>query len=118
MSCGRLVFDTGPLSSFAVVGRLGLLEGVCAGHGSWPLSVQREVRAGARAQPALTGVLAATFLGVPEVLEHPADLLEAELLRVRLAGSSLSQRHNRGDHRAMLATGRRPGRLPTDRFGG
>jgi predicted nucleic acid-binding protein len=176
MSCGKLVFDTGPLSSFAVVGRLGLLEGVCAGHGSWPLSVQREVRAGARAQPELTGVLAATFLGVPEVLEHPADLLEAELLRVRLAGSSLSQRHNRGEaeaillarrrrrvfvsedrdarvlaavelgagrvagtpdllvravrmgllgpdgarkvHRAMLAAGRRPGRLATDGFGG
>jgi hypothetical protein len=29
MSCRKLVFDTGPLSSFAVVAQLGLLEGVC-----------------------------------------------------------------------------------------
>jgi hypothetical protein len=39
MTCGKLVFDTGPLSSFAVVAQLDLLEVVCAGHGSWPLSV-------------------------------------------------------------------------------
>jgi hypothetical protein len=95
MSCRRLVFDTGPLSSFAVVTQLDLLEVVCAGHGSWPLSVHRELRAGARVQPALAGVLEAAFLGPPEVLQHPVDLLEAELLRVRLAGSSLGQRHNR-----------------------
>jgi hypothetical protein len=77
MSCGKLVFDTGPLSSFAVVARLDLLEAVCAGHGSWPLSVECELRAGARAKPALAGILDAAFLGAPEVLEHPADLLEA-----------------------------------------
>jgi hypothetical protein len=34
MSCRKLVFDTGPLGSFAVVAQLGLLEVVCAGHGS------------------------------------------------------------------------------------
>jgi predicted nucleic acid-binding protein len=109
MSCRRLVFDTGPLSSFAVVAQLDLLEVVCAGHGSWPLSVQRELRAGARAQPALAGVLEAAFLGSPEVLEHPVDLLEAELLRIRLAGSSLSQRHNRGEAEAIFLARRRRG---------
>jgi hypothetical protein len=88
MSCRRLVFDTGPLSSFAVVARLDLLEAICAGHGSWPLSVQRELRAGASALPALAHAHQAGFLGVPEVLERPADILEAELLRARLAGSS------------------------------
>ena len=88
MSCRRLVFDTGPLSSFAVIAQLDLLEAVCAGHGSWPLSVQRELRAGAAAQPALAGVLQAAFLGVPEVL-----------------------------YRAMLAAGRRPGRASRDWFG-
>jgi predicted nucleic acid-binding protein len=102
MSCRRLVFDTGPLSSFAVVAQLDLLEVVCAGHGSWPLSVHRELRAGARVQPALAGVLEAAFLGPPEVLQHPVDLLEAELLRVRLAGSSLGQRHNRGEAEAIF----------------
>jgi predicted nucleic acid-binding protein len=108
MSCRKLVFDTGPLNSFAVVGRLDLLDAVCAGHATWPLSVQRELWAGLRAQPALAGVLEATFLGPAEVLERPADLLEVEVLRVRLAGSSLSQRHNRGEAEAIfLARSRR-----------
>ncbi|HEV2919646.1 MAG TPA: hypothetical protein VG673_10435, partial [Actinomycetota bacterium] len=71
MSCRKLVFDTGPLSSFAVVAQLDLLEAVCAGHGSWPLSVQRELQAGARVRPALTDVLESAFLGAPAVLEHP-----------------------------------------------
>lgn len=109
MSCRRLVFDTGPLSSFAVVARLDLLEAICAGHGSWPLSVQRELRAGVRTLPALAHARQARFLGHPEVLEHPADLLEAELLRVRLAGSSRSQRHNRGEAEAILLARRRRG---------
>lgn len=102
MSCGKLVLDTGPLSSFAVVAQLDLLEAVCAGHGSWPLSVQRELQAGARVRPALTDVLESAFLGAPAVLEHPLDLLEAELLRLRLAGSSLSHRHNRGEAEAIF----------------
>jgi predicted nucleic acid-binding protein len=109
MSCRRLVFDTGPLSSFAVVAQLDLLDVICAGHGSWPLSVQRELRAGARVQPALAGVLEAAFLGPPEVLEHPIDLLEAELLRARLAGSSLGQRQNRGEAEAIFLARRRRG---------
>ena len=99
MSCRRLVFDTGPLNSFTVVSQLDLLEAVCAGHGTWPLSVQRELRAGVRSKPALAAALQVTFLGVPEVLEHPTDLLEAELLRLRLAGSSLGRHHNCGEAR-------------------
>jgi predicted nucleic acid-binding protein len=109
MSCRRLVFDTGPLSSFAVVAQLDLLEVVCAGHGSWPLSVRRELQAGARAHPALTGVLESAFLGAPVVLEHPVDLLEAELLRLRLAGSSLGPRHNRGEAEAIFLARRLQG---------
>ena len=109
MSCRRLVFDTGPLSSFAVVARLDLLQAICAGHGSWPLSVQRELRAGARRQPALADVLALGFLGDAEVLERPADLLDAELLRLRLAGSSLGQRQNRGEAEAIFLARRRRG---------
>jgi predicted nucleic acid-binding protein len=109
MSCGKLVFDTGPLDSFTVVAQLDLLEAICAGHGSWPLSVQREIQAGAKARPALARLLEASFLGVPEVLEHPADLLEADLLRVRLAGSSLSQRHNRGEAEAIFLARHRRG---------
>jgi hypothetical protein len=50
MSCRRLVFDTGPLSSFAAVARLDLLEAVCAGHAAWPLSVR-----GRHARPAGAG---------------------------------------------------------------
>ena len=68
----------------------------------WPLSVQRELKAGARAQPALTANLESAFLGAPVVLEHPVDLLEAELLRLRLAGSSLGHRHNRGEAEAIF----------------
>jgi predicted nucleic acid-binding protein len=109
MSCRRLVFDTGPLNSFTVVSQLDLLEAVCAGHGTWPLSVQRELRAGIRFKPALAAVLQATFLGVPEVLEHPTDLLEAELLRLRLAGSSLGRHHNRGEAEVIFLARRRRG---------
>ena len=121
MSCRRLVFDTGPLSSFAVVARLDLLEAICAGHGSWPLSVQRELRAGARALPALACAYQVGFLGVPEVLEHSADILEAELLRVAGTTDLLARAVRMGLlrpegarelHRAMLAAGRRPGPLP------
>jgi predicted nucleic acid-binding protein len=114
MSCRRLVFDTGPLCSFAVVGRLDLLEAICAGHGSWPLSVQRELRAGARSLPTLARAYEARFLGVPEVLEHPADILEAELLRTRLAGSSLGQRQNRGEAEAIFLARRRRGVLVSE----
>jgi predicted nucleic acid-binding protein len=75
-------------------------------------------------------------LGAAVVLEHPADLLEAELLRLRLAGSSLGHRHNRGEAEAIflarrqrgvfvsedrdarvLAAGRRLGRVRRDQFG-
>jgi predicted nucleic acid-binding protein len=114
MTCRGLVFDTGPLCSFAVVAQLDLLEAICAGHGSWPLSVQRELRAGARALPALARAHQAAFLGVPEVLERPADLLEAELLRVRLAGSSLGQRQNRGEAEAIFLARRRHGVLVSE----
>jgi predicted nucleic acid-binding protein len=114
MSCRRLVFDTGPLCSFAVVAQLDLLEAICAGHGSWPMSVQRELRTGARALPALARAHELTFLGAPEVLEHPADILEAELLRVRLAGSSLSPRQNRGEAEAIFLARRRRGVLVSE----
>jgi predicted nucleic acid-binding protein len=60
-------------------------------------------------QPALVDLLDASFLGVPEVLERPTDLLEAELLRVRLAGSSLSQHRNRGEAEAIFLARRRRG---------
>jgi predicted nucleic acid-binding protein len=109
VSCRRLVFDTGPLNSFTVVSQLDLLEAVCAGHGTWPMSVQRELRAGVRSKPALAAALQATFLGVPEVLEHPTDLLEAELLRLRLAGSSLGRHRNRGEAEAIFLARRRRG---------
>jgi predicted nucleic acid-binding protein len=114
MSCRRLVFDTGPLCSFAVVSRLELLEAICTGHGSWPLSVQRELRAGARTLPALAHAHELSFLGVPEVLERPADILEAELLRVRLAGSSLGQRRNLGEAEAIFLARRRGGVLVSE----
>ena len=87
MSCRRLVFDTGHSAPSPSSPNSIFSKSSGAGHGSWPLSVQRELRAGARAQPALAGVLEAAFLGSPEVLEHPVDLLEAELLRIRLAGA-------------------------------
>lgn len=109
MSCRRLVFDTGPLNSFAVVAQLDLLDAACAGHGTWPLSVQRELRAGVRFEPALAAMVEASFLGVPEVLEKPADILEAELLRLRLAGSSLGRHHNRGEAEAIFLARRRGG---------
>ena len=62
MSCRRLVFDTGPLNSFTVVSQLDLLDAVCAGHGTWPLSVQRELGAGVRFKPTLAAMLQAIFL--------------------------------------------------------
>jgi hypothetical protein len=130
MSCGKLVFDTGPLSSFAVVAHLDLLDVVCAGHGSWPLSVQRELQAGARVQPALTDVLESAFLRgvfVPE--DRDARVMAAGELgagRVVSTPDLLARAVRMGlvrpdgaweIYRAMLAAGRRLGHIRSDRFG-
>jgi hypothetical protein len=130
MSCGKLVFDTGPLSSFAVVAHLDLLEVVCAGHGSWPLSVQRELQAGARVQPALSDVLESAFLrGVFVSEDRDARVMAAGELgagRVVSTPDLLARAVRMGlvrpdgaweIYRAMLAAGRRLGHIRSDRFG-
>jgi len=95
MSCRRLVFDTGPLNSFAVVGRLDLLDAVCASHATWP----RDAR-----------VLAAAELGSGRVA-GTTDLL-ARAVRLGLVGPEGAW----AVRQAMLAAGRRPGRVSRDRF--
>ena len=116
MSCRKLVFDTGPLSSFAVVAQLGLLEVVCAGQrhnrgeaeaivlarrlGGVFVSEDRDAR-----------VLAAGELGANRVVGTP-DLL-ARGVRMGLVGPESAWQI----YRAMLAAGRRPGRLKPDWFG-
>jgi hypothetical protein len=130
MSCGKLVFDTGPLSSLAVVAHLDLLEVVCAGHGSWPLSVQRELQAGARVQPALSDVLESAFLrGVFVSEDRDARVMAAGQLgagRVVSTPDLLARAVRMGlvrpdgaweIYRAMLAAGRRLGHIRSDRFG-
>jgi hypothetical protein len=121
--------DTGPLSSFAVVAQLDLLEAVCAGHGSWPLSVQRELQAGARVQPALTDVLESAFLrGVFVSEDRDARVMAAGELgagRVVSTPDLLARAVRMGlvrpdgaweIYRAMLAAGRRLGHIRSDRF--
>ena len=121
MSWRKLVFDTGPLSSFAVVAQLGLLEVVCAGHGSLG---QRHNRGEAEAiflarrlggvfvsEDRDARVLAAGELGANRVVGTP-DLL-ARGVRMGLVGPERAWQI----YRAMLAAGRRPGHLKPDWFG-
>jgi hypothetical protein len=120
MSWRKLVFDTGPPSSFAVVAQLGLLEVVCAGHGSLG---QRHNRGEAEAiflarrlggvfvsEDRDARVLAAGELGANRVVGTP---LLARGVRMGLVGPERAWQI----YRAMSAAGRRPGHLKPDWFG-
>lgn len=84
------IFDTTPLSAFALVGRLDLLEARFAGHAHWTIEVHGEIVRGVSDTPALSDVLAAGWLGQPVRSLAVADI---ERVRLALGGKSRDRRH-------------------------
>ena len=78
------------LSSFAVVGRLDVLERRYAGRAHWCLEVQNEVLAGIASLPALGGIVGSPWLGDP-LQSFAVDRIER--IRQRLGGGFDDDRH-------------------------
>lgn len=95
-----LVFDTGPLSAFALVERLDLLETRYSGNVTWAIEVRDEIQRGTADLAELAAVLNAAWLGDPIRLSDPEDLALLELFRWALGGS----RHDFLSHRGEAAT--------------
>ncbi len=81
------MFDAGPLSAFARVGRLDLLAGRYAGRALWTVEVREEIQRGTARFPSLGEALRADWLGTPVRMTDPMDLLEIERLRRALGGT-------------------------------
>jgi predicted nucleic acid-binding protein len=98
------VFDTSPLSAFARVGRLDVLETRFGDTARWTVEVQDDVRRGVAAGHAhLTPVLGGTWLGEPLRLTEPSDLAEVERLRQALGGTDARPTRHRGEAATILA---------------
>lgn len=95
-----LIFDTGPLSAFAVVERLDLLEARYSGSAAWAIEVQDEIDRGTADLPELHAILKSSWLGEPIALREPEDLALLERFRWALGGS----RHDFLAHRGEAAT--------------
>jgi predicted nucleic acid-binding protein len=87
-----VVFDTGPLWSFASIGRLDVLETRYGDRARWTLEVQDEVKRNASVAPELAQVMSARWLGsainVPDLdpprsvgLLHDINVVRASLAR-------------------------------------
>jgi predicted nucleic acid-binding protein len=97
------VFDTSPLSAFARLGRLDVLEARVGDSARWPVEVQDEIRRGVAAGHAhLTDVLGAAWLGEPVRLTDPGDLAEIERLRQALGGTEARPERHRGEAATMV----------------
>jgi predicted nucleic acid-binding protein len=75
--------DTGPLWTFAVVGRLDLLEARLRGSVEWTTAVFDEVTRNAAREPRLGSVLSATWLPPPVDLATLDPDLARDALRIR-----------------------------------
>lgn len=102
------MFDAGPLSAFARVGRLDLLAARYTGKALWTLEVRDEIERGAARFPALGEIPRAGWLGDPVRMTDPADLLEIEHLRRALGGTAEQPLRHLGEA-ATLVLARREG---------
>jgi predicted nucleic acid-binding protein len=93
----RFVLDTGPLSAFARVGRLDLLERRYAGRALWALEVRDEIARGVTRYPSLGQILDASWLGPPIRMTDPQVLAEIERLRWALGGPENKPDRHRGE---------------------
>ncbi len=85
------VFDTGPLSHMAIVGRLDVLRTVIADSRALiPEGVQAELLRGVEAQPLLQDVLDATWLTVHR-LENADELASYASFAARLVEGGRNQ---------------------------
>jgi len=99
----RIVFDASPLASFAVVGRLDLLESRYADGALWTVEVRDEIERGVPSNGELRDVLTAAWLGQPIRLDSLDVLLRIERLRFRLGGNGRSVRRHRGEAATIVA---------------
>lgn len=84
------LFDTSVLRSFAVVGRLDLLETRYSGRARMTVEVRAEIASSTGYEPSLNDVLAAPWL-LPAVSSSAVD--EIERIRWMLGGKSHDRRH-------------------------
>lgn len=84
------VFDTSVLRSFAVVGRLDLLETRYSGRARMTVEVRAEIALSTGYEPSLNAVLAAPWL-LPAISSSAVD--EIERMRWMLGGRSHDRRH-------------------------
>lgn len=104
----RFVFDAGPLSAFARVGRLDLLQARYGGRALWTVEVRDEIQRGAARFASVGEILKAEWLGQPIRTTDPADLLEIEHLRRALGGTAQQPLRHLGEA-ATLVLARREG---------
>jgi predicted nucleic acid-binding protein len=104
----RFVFDAGPLSAFARVGRLDLLEARYAGRALWTVEVRDEIERGVAHHSSLQQILRATWLGEPVRMTDPEELREIERLRWALGGREHEPHRHRGEA-ATIVLARREG---------
>lgn len=97
------IFDTGPLSAFARIRRLDLLEQRYCGRARVTVEVVNEIARGADKYAGLRAVLSATWLGDPLRLVLPDMLAEIELLREALGGSQSALMSHRGEAATIIA---------------
>lgn len=100
------VFDTSPLSAFARVGRLDVVEARFGDEARWTVEVQDEIRRGVDRHPHLADLLRAEWLGEPVRLTEPTDLVEIERVRWALGGTDARPERHRGEAATIVAARR------------
>lgn len=98
-----VIFDSSPLSAFARVERLDVLETRVGDVAGWTVEVRDEIRRGIRSQPQLADVLNAEWLGEPMRLTDPADLASIERTRSALGGIDSRPERHRGEAATIVA---------------
>jgi predicted nucleic acid-binding protein len=104
-----LLFDAGPLWSFAIVARLDILEARYAGRAGWTKEVRDEILRNSSSVSALQPILTAVWLGQPIDVGSldPSRQLEllrqVEIVRQTLTGARSHPRKNLGEASTIVA---------------
>ncbi len=98
------LFDTSPLSAFARVERLDILEVRFGSDARWTVEVRDEIRRGVARHRQLREVLRADWLGDPIRLTDPEDLAAIERTRWALGGTDARPERHRGEAATIVAS--------------
>jgi pentatricopeptide repeat protein len=93
----KYTFDSGPLSAFALVGRVDLLKARYEESISWTIEVQAELKQGVDRYPELADILEADWMPSPERIDAPEELLELERTRWAIGGDERNPADHRGE---------------------